>query len=206
MKVNNVYTINDMKEFLKLQNIYWDGKNFDSAYEDENYNDSYSYDYILHDVTVSNQQLMNGETFYDDTQIVGNESHSSKTKNVEYEDSNGDTAIIPAGFKVGTSSIVKTIANGLVIEDTDENQFVWVPVKDAIYDSKLGNDLNIESYYRTIATCDPDDTWDEKTGIKIALNKMKSKLDLAIDKRLSLFLNKLDKGVESFADKFFLNE
>ena len=74
------------------------------------------------------------------------------------------------------------------------------------YDSKLGNDLHLESYYRTIATCDPIDEWNDKTGIKIALDKMKTKLDLAIDKRLALFLNKLDKSVESFADKFFLNK
>ena len=45
---------------------------------------------------------------------------------------------IPKGFKVGTSSLNKTIEGGLVIEDEDGNQFIWVPVKHAIYDSEDG--------------------------------------------------------------------
>ena len=92
-----------------------------------------------------------GTTLYDDTQVVGNETHSSKTKNVEYEDGNGEKATIPAGFKVGTSSLVNTISNGLVIEDSDENQFVWVPVKDAIYDSKLGKSISSNNNYTPMA-------------------------------------------------------
>ena len=108
-----------------------------------------------------------------------------------------------ADEKICGSGYLKFIAKRIIYDFFINRGLIHVQFA---YDSKLGNDLNLESYYRTIATCDPDDTWDEKTGIKIALNKMKSKLDLAIDKRLSLFLNKLDKGVESFADKFFLNE
>ena len=40
------------------------------------------------------------------------------------------TAVIPAGFKIveGLNGS-KSIAEGLVIEDKDGNQFVWIPVK-----------------------------------------------------------------------------
>lgn len=55
------------------------------------------------------------------------------TELTQYTDTNGDTAYIPKGFKVGDSSIVNTVDNGLVIEDKNGNQFVWVPVKDVVY-------------------------------------------------------------------------
>ena len=46
------------------------------------------------------------------------------------------TAYIPAGFRVGTSSLNSKIQNGLVIEDEAGNQYVWIPVKDVIYDGE----------------------------------------------------------------------
>lgn len=58
------------------------------------------------------------------------------TETTEYRDSNGDTAYIPEGFKVGNSSAVNTIDNGLVVEDKEGNQFVWVPVKDVVYNEQ----------------------------------------------------------------------
>ena len=66
------------------------------------------------------------------------------TKTTTITDKNGDTATIPAGFKVGTSSTVNTVENGLVIEDGQGNQFVWVPVPDVVYDEKttIGSNNN----------------------------------------------------------------
>ncbi len=52
-----------------------------------------------------------------------------------YEDTNKDIAYIPAGFSVGVSSSINTIKNGLVIQDSSGNQFVWVPVPNAIKNS-----------------------------------------------------------------------
>ncbi len=53
-------------------------------------------------------------------------------KNENYEDENGDKAIIPAGFKILSGAEI--IDNGLVIQDKDGNQFVWIPVtNDAQY-------------------------------------------------------------------------
>ena len=49
-----------------------------------------------------------------------------------YTDTNGETAYIPAGFRVGVSGRINTIENGLVIQDENGNQFVWVPVENAI--------------------------------------------------------------------------
>ena len=44
-----------------------------------------------------------------------------------YTDENGITAVIPKGFAVGTSSTINKVDNGLVIQDKDGNQFVWIP-------------------------------------------------------------------------------
>ena len=52
----------------------------------------------------------------------------------EYIDENGDTAYIPAGFYRSDNSELNTISSGLVIQDEKGNQFVWVPVKDKLYD------------------------------------------------------------------------
>lgn len=47
-------------------------------------------------------------------------------KNENYQDKNGDKAIIPAGFKILPGA--ETISDGLVIQDENQNEFVWVPV------------------------------------------------------------------------------
>lgn len=79
------------------------------------------------------------------------------TKTTEYKDVNEDIAYIPKGFKVGTSSSVNTIENGLVIEDEKGNQFVWVPVKDAVYDETTfiatneSEAKNETTFYRPLA-------------------------------------------------------
>ena len=57
-----------------------------------------------------------------------------------YTDIDNNKAYIPKGFKVGTSSINNTVAGGLVIEnEKTEEQFVWVPVKDVVYNETEGN-------------------------------------------------------------------
>ena len=52
---------------------------------------------------------------------------------------NGKTAIIPKGFKIATEEIngveteLSSIDAGLVIEDKDGNQFVWIPVPEGTF-------------------------------------------------------------------------
>ena len=51
-------------------------------------------------------------------------------ENTTYEDENGQTAPIPAGFAVAQVEGENTIENGLVIIDSKGNEFVWIPVTD----------------------------------------------------------------------------
>ena len=58
--------------------------------------------------------------------------NSSKEKTVTYTDSEGNTATIPAGFKVGTGDSTSKVNEGLVVQDENGNEFVWVPVPVAV--------------------------------------------------------------------------
>ena len=67
------------------------------------------------------------------------------------------------------------------------------------YDTKMYHNLSLASYYRTIATCNPNDIWDEKVGIKVALDKMKSKLENAVRNRLTIFYDRINTDMVGFA-------
>lgn len=103
---------------------------------------------------------------------------ATKTIKNNYIDSNGDTATIPEGFAVSGISSEQTIINGLVIYEigndnildwnADEdnngyvdvkekyNQYVWIPVSDAIYDEakedNMISDLNFVAIDNTSYT------------------------------------------------------
>lgn len=53
---------------------------------------------------------------------------SMNLENKEYQDSNGDIAMIPAGFAVSKVEEENIINNGLVIIDSNGNEFVWIPI------------------------------------------------------------------------------
>lgn len=69
---------------------------------------------------------VNGNT-YTEEEAIQNPGNTSYDTNITYTDESGATATIPAGFKVGITSTVNTINNGLVVQDEDGNEFVWVP-------------------------------------------------------------------------------
>lgn len=75
---------------------------------------------------------------------IVNEEKWSMTydKNGEFKDKNGDIATIPAGFQVSETSGMNTIQEGLVIQDEEGNQFVWIPVDDINDIAKEANNEN----------------------------------------------------------------
>ena len=53
-----------------------------------------------------------------------------------YKDKNGDTAYIPAGFKISRLSTLNTIKNGLVIKNNSTgDEYVWIDVPDGILEN-----------------------------------------------------------------------
>ena len=73
---------------------------------------------------------------YKETTVLLEEKFSEiYTTTTEYTDSDGNKAWIPGGFAVGVSESINKINDGLVIQDSKGNQFVWIPVND----TSLGN-------------------------------------------------------------------
>ena len=67
------------------------------------------------------------------------------TETKEYK-AEGDTytAVIPAGFARGVTEGINTVDGGLVIQDKDGNQFVWIPVE---YNEENKTDANNNGLY-----------------------------------------------------------
>ena len=94
-----------------------------------------------------------------DNQGVGEESKVragqivAKTEKDNYTDAKGKTATVPAGFKVSTKSSEQYIDDGLVIQDSDGNEFVWIPCTTTQYteakDDVIDEDWSRGSAYTT---------------------------------------------------------
>ena len=113
--------INNLSNGQKLYASIYDGKNRSNDYYEETVEGLEEYAYID----------LNGNT-YTEQEAQNTQTPTTYNATIEYEDKEGNTATIPAGFQVGTSSTVNTIQNGLVIRDSLGNEFVWVPVETAI--------------------------------------------------------------------------
>lgn len=64
----------------------------------------------------------------------------SEKKNTELLDENGNKIVVPAGFKIvsnDTTSNAQTIEKGIVVEDKNENQYVWIPCTTEESETKL---------------------------------------------------------------------
>ncbi len=79
------------------------------------------------------------------------------------KDSSGNKVTIPGGFKV-TQDSGNNVSEGVVIEDANGNQFVWIPVNsleewriDVDYPSEywtgLGEKWTVKSYYPDRMEC-----------------------------------------------------
>ncbi len=66
-----------------------------------------------------------------------------KEEGEKAEDTYGNVVTVPKGFKVVTSEGT-TVPEGIVIEDSNGNQFVWIPVGTVHKDSNPENDVTIK--------------------------------------------------------------
>ena len=86
------------------------------------------------------KNIANNSIMYLEIEEIWSEEYD---KTAQYKDKNEDIAIIPKGFKVSKTIGKNTIKKGLVIEDQNQNSYVWIQIPKNIYtDSKYTKDNN----------------------------------------------------------------
>ena len=115
--------ISNLSNGQKIYAVISDGQNRSSDYYEETVEGLEEYAYI---------DIEGNPYTQEEAQKEENKGKTTYDTTIEYEDDEGNTATIPAGFQVGTTSTVNTINNGLVIKDQTGNEYVWIPVETAI--------------------------------------------------------------------------
>ena len=62
-----------------------------------------------------------------DSSLTSNDRTTSESTTVIAKDKKGNQVVVPGGFKISSAS-GESVQQGIVIEDKEGNQFVWVPV------------------------------------------------------------------------------
>ena len=89
----------------------------------------------------------------------------TSSKNIEYIDPDGKVAIIPAGFYTSNISGEQTIDTGLVVIDSNDNEFVWIPCTEAEYTKARDSSWASEGY--------SDKTWTDTQATTTGLESIK---------------------------------
>ena len=95
-----------------------------------------------------------------DSSLTSNDRTTSESTTVIAKDKNGNQVVVPGGFKISSAS-GESVEQGVVIEDKDGNQFVWVPVSNINGDgsNKIkkddGSEVEITLGRYTFATSSP---------------------------------------------------
>ena len=66
---------------------------------------------------------------------------------------------------------------------------------------KLDNKLKMPNKFVGVATCGPDDVWDEETGKLIAYDRMKKNLCRSFFKRANTYVHETDRYLQEICDK-----
>ena len=95
-----------------------------------------------------------------DSELTSNDRTTTDSKTVTVKDTKENQVVVPGGFKVAADSGT-SVQQGIVIEDKDGNQFVWIPVSNTNNDgsNKIikddGSEVEITLGRYTFATSSP---------------------------------------------------
>lgn len=115
-----------------------------------------------------------------------------------YTDENGDKAYIPAGFSV--NKVENTINNGLVVKDSNNNEYVWIPVpvsvtKDLETEAEIEQKLidYVGDYRRDGFT----NEWVEGCGLtQTDFNNLKKRMLLSIQENGGFYIGRYEAGTD----------
>ena len=68
-------------------------------------------------------------------------------------------------------------------------------------DEPLEDKLKMPNKFVGVATCGPDDVWDENVGRLIAFDRMKDNLNKSFFKRANTFVAEMEKRLDIFCDR-----
>ena len=68
-------------------------------------------------------------------------------------------------------------------------------------DDPLEDKLKMPNKFVGVATCGPDDVWDENVGRLIAFDRMKDNLNKSFFKRANTFVAEMEKRLDIFCDR-----
>lgn len=93
-----------------------------------------------------------------------------------------------------------------IINHTEELFFDFLdyPFRDSLWPQKknFNTKLMMPKSFVGVATCSPEDEWDEELGKLIAFYKAKQKFGISFFKRANLFINELDNELNKYIDRF----
>ena len=122
-------------------------------------------------------------------------------KTQEYKDNNGDIAVIPEGFSVGKSKGINTVDEGLVIQDKEGNQFVWIPVEYIATGNLDSNKLDsgfVSTFKRN--TIDENYTEPYESGYSEGSGKEEAKdfydMMRSVQKNKGFYVGRYEAGIE----------
>lgn len=115
-----------------------------------------------------------------------------------YTDENGDKAYIPAGFSV--NKVENTINDGLVVKDSNNNEYVWIPVPVSVT-KDLETEAEIEQklieYVGDYRQEEYSDTWYEGCGLtESEYNNLKNKMLRSIQENEGFYIGRYETGIE----------
>ena len=111
---------------------------------------------MIKQVTVMNKPLLLQQE-HQQQQSLKDGPAFNQTTNIK--DSSGNLVKVPGGFKVSSDS-ANNVADGVVIEDSNQNQYVWIPVKSAS-DLDNNNSYPVGSAFASGATRYSAENWNQ---------------------------------------------
>jgi len=154
--LTDVYIINSVSHnIFYVAGITYEGKTYYTQYQDEEKEKIGKSNFDI-DLESRVERDSKGNINY----RIDKGERAPVNRNAIYIDENENKAVIPAGFTVSGEQGESTIENGLVVRDSNENEWVWIPVSDEdlalMYEESstgwnmLGTDVNTK--YKTLGT------------------------------------------------------